>query len=199
MMRDLMGVLRAAHIDHIYGVADEALRPIADAARDASGIGWLELRNDEAAACAAADYAEHTGHLAVCAGSCGVGRVDLIRGLRDAHESGAPVLALALHISLEWEPAGVVREIHPARAFAGCSSYCGVVDDPSQISRLARTAMQHALVRGGVAALLLDPSAVAGSRASPGSGALWRAGGAEIPRRRASVGAEHLGRSWGRI
>jgi pyruvate dehydrogenase (quinone) len=38
-----------------------------------------------------------------------------------------------------------LHEVHPERLFAECSHYCGPVSHPSQISWLARTAMQHAL------------------------------------------------------
>jgi thiamine pyrophosphate-dependent acetolactate synthase large subunit-like protein len=111
-------------------------------------------------------------------GSYGVGRADLISGLRDAHQGGAPVLALAVHVPLEQEPDGVLHELHPARVFSGCSNYCGVVDDPSQASRITRTAMQHALVRGGVAVVLLESFVPAGSDALRPGGADW--GAAEL-------------------
>ena len=162
MIRRLTQVLQTAGIDHIYGVDDDALKPIADATR-AGGISWIELRNEEAAASAAADHAEITGELAVCAAGYGIGQTGLIPGLRDAHRSGAPVLALALRIAPEQGPDRVLREFHPARVFSGCSSYCGVIDDPSQLAPLTRTAMQHALVRGGVAVVLLNPLAVSAS------------------------------------
>jgi pyruvate dehydrogenase (quinone) len=96
MIRGLTQVLQMAGIDHIYGDDDDALKPIAAATRAAGGISWIELGNEEAAACAAADDAEITGELAVCAGGYGIGRTGLIPALRDAHCSGAPVLALAL-------------------------------------------------------------------------------------------------------
>jgi pyruvate dehydrogenase (quinone) len=156
MFSYLTHLLRKAGIDHIYGSSEEALTEIARAVSMTSGMTWIELRTDEAAACAATEEAEATGLLAVCAGSYGAGKADLIRGLEEAHQSGAPVLAVASHAGPEAGRHGQVREIHPERLFAGCSSYCGVVDDPSHMSRLARAAMQHALVRSDVAVLLLD-------------------------------------------
>ena len=73
MIRGLAQVLQMAGIDHIYGVDDDALKPIAEATRAAGGISWIELENEEAAACAAADDAEITGERAVCAGGYGIG------------------------------------------------------------------------------------------------------------------------------
>lgn len=156
MFSYLIHLLRKAGIDHIYGSSEEALTEIARAVSTTSGMTWIELRTDEAAACAATEEAEATGQLAVCAGRYGDGEADLVRGLWEAHQSGAPVLAVALHVAPPARHAAHTHEIHPERLFAACSSYCGIVDDPSHMSRLARTAMQHALVRGDVAVLLLD-------------------------------------------
>jgi pyruvate dehydrogenase (quinone) len=174
MIRALTQVLQIAGIDHIYGVGDDTLKPIAEATRAAGGIAWFELANEEAAACAAADDAEITGALAVCAGGYGIGRTSLIPGLRDAHRGGAPVLALALHIAPEPGRDRVISELHPAHVFSGCSNYCGVIEDPSQVPQLARAAMQHALVRGGVSVLLLDSVAVSASRPRVARGAALR-------------------------
>jgi pyruvate dehydrogenase (quinone) len=161
-MSYLTHLLRKGGIDHVYGTGEDALNDIARAVSTTSGMTWIELRTEEAAACAATDEAEATGQLAVCAGSYGAGKADLIRGLSEAHRSGAPVLAVASCVGLEPWLDGRVHQIHPERLFAGCSSYCGIVDDPSEMSRLARTAMQHALVRGDVAVLLLKPFVPAG-------------------------------------
>jgi pyruvate dehydrogenase (quinone) len=53
------------------------------------------VRREETAAFAAGAEAHLTGHLAVCAGSCGPGKLHLINGLYDAHRSRVPVLAIA--------------------------------------------------------------------------------------------------------
>ena len=66
-------------------------------------------------------------------------------------------LAVASYVSTEDRGGGALHEVHPERLFAECSHYCGLVSHPSQISWLAGIAMQHALARGGVAVLLLDP------------------------------------------
>jgi pyruvate dehydrogenase (quinone) len=156
MINELTGVLRGAGIDHVYGVAGEASGAFAQAVLLTDEITCIQLPTEEAAAFAAAEEAHATGQLAVCAGSNRAGKTDLIHGLRDAHELGAPVLAVASYGDLHETVGGVLHEIHPERLFAECSVYCGVVDEPSQVSRLARSAIQHALVRGGVAVLLLD-------------------------------------------
>jgi pyruvate dehydrogenase (quinone) len=94
-----------------------------DAARRASGIE-VHVRNEEAAAFASAAEAQLTGPLAVCAGGCGPGNTHLIQGLYDAHRTGAPVLAIASHISPEQIGTSFFRGAHPERLFVECSHYC---------------------------------------------------------------------------
>ncbi len=156
-MSDLTEVLRYAGVARVYGVVEDSLTPFVDAVWRTEGMAWVEVRDESAAALAAADEAQATGQLAVCAGSYGAGKPHLIHGLYDAHRTGAPVLAVASYVSTEDRGGGALHEVHPERLFAERSHYCGPVSHPSQISWLARTAMQHALVRGGVAVLLLDP------------------------------------------
>jgi pyruvate dehydrogenase (quinone) len=156
-MSDLTDVLRDAGVERVYCAVEAGVTPIAEAISRDNGITWIEMRNDEAAALAAAYDAQASGRLAVCAGSIGAGKTQLARGLHNAHRSGAPVLAVASHISTAQTGNALVHELRPERLFAECSHYCGVASDPSEMSWLARTAMQHALVRGGVAVLLLDP------------------------------------------
>jgi pyruvate dehydrogenase (quinone) len=156
-MNDLTHVLRTAGITHVYGAVGDS-SGIVQAVSATCDLTWIELPTEEAAAFAASEEAHATGQLAVCAGSYEAGKTDLIQGLWDAHQLGAPVLAIASHVGVD----DAVHHIHPERMFAECSSYCGVVDDTSELSRLVRTAIQHAVVRGDVAVLLLDSFVAAG-------------------------------------
>src|SRR6266516_2296678 len=148
-------VLRQAGVERIYGVVGDSLNPIVDAVRRADGIEWVHVRNEEAGAFAAAAEAQLTGRLAVCAGSCGPGNTHLIQGLYDAHRSGAPVLALASHIPAAQIGTGFFQETHPERLFTECSHYCELVSQASQMPRLGRIAIQHAVGRGGVSVLVM--------------------------------------------
>jgi pyruvate dehydrogenase (quinone) len=151
----LVETLRQAGVKRIYGVIGDSLNPIVDAVRRTEGIDWVLVRNEEAGAFAAAAEAHLTGQLAVCAGSCGPGNTHLIQGLYDAQRSGVPVLALASHIPSPQIGTGFFQETHPERLFVECSHYCELVSQPSQMPRLARVAIQHAIGRGGVAVLVL--------------------------------------------
>jgi pyruvate dehydrogenase (quinone) len=170
----IVQVLRQAGVERVYGVVGDSLNPFVDAIRTTEGIAWVHVRNEEAGAFAAAAEAQLTGRLAVCAGSCGPGNTHLIQGLYDAHRSGAPVLAIASHIPTEQIGTGFFQETHPERLFVDCSGYCEMVSDPSQMPRLARIAIQHAL-GAGVVSVLVVPGDVLDRRAvhPTGRGALF--------------------------
>jgi pyruvate dehydrogenase (quinone) len=149
----LVDVLLQAGVTRVYGVVGDSLNPFVDAIRRTEGIDWIHVRNEEAGAFAAAAEAQLTGRLAVCAGSCGPGNTHLIQGLYDAHRSGVPVLAIASHIPTEQIGTSFFQETHPERLFVECSHYCELVSQASQMPRLARIAIQHAVGRGGVSVL----------------------------------------------
>jgi len=151
----LIQVLRQAGVSRIFGIVGDSLNPLVDAVRRTDGIEWIHVRNEEAAAFAAAAEAQLTGRLAVCAGSCGPGNTHLIQGLYDAHRSGAPVLAIASHIPSEQIGTSFFQETHPERLFVDCSHYCELVSQASQMPRLARIAIQHAVGLGGVSVLVM--------------------------------------------
>ena len=150
----LVHVLRQAGVTRVYGVVGDSLNPFVDAIRRTEGIEWIHVRNEEAGAFAAAAEAHLTGHLAVCAGSCGPGNTHLIQGLYDAHRSGVPVLAIASHIPTEQIGTSFFQETHPERLFVECSHYCELVSQAAQMPRLARVAIQQAIGRGGVSVLV---------------------------------------------
>ena len=176
LAEQLITVLRQAGVERIYGVVGDSLNPVVDAIRRADGIRWVHVRNEEAAAFAAAAEAQTTGKLAVCAGSCGPGNTHLIQGLYDAHRSGAPVLAIASHIPSPQIGTGFFQETHPERLFVECSHFCELLSQPAQMPRLARIGIQTAIAKGGVSVLVL-PGDVAHLKATVPTGTSNFAGG----------------------
>jgi pyruvate dehydrogenase (quinone) len=152
----LLEVLLEAGVHRIYGVVGDSLNPVVDAIRRTDGIEWVHVRNEEAGAFAAAAEAQLTGRLAVCAGSCGPGNTHLVQGLYDAQRTGVPVLALASHIPSVQVGLSFFQETHPDRLFVDCSDYCELISQAEQMPRVARSAVQHALGRGGVAVLAIS-------------------------------------------
>src|SRR4051812_187678 len=163
----LIDVLIEAGVERVYGVVGDSLNPLVDAIRRADGIEWVHVRNEEAGAFAAAAEAQLTGRLAVCAGSCGPGNTHLIQGLYDANRSGAPVLAIASHIPSLQVGLGFFQETHPERLFVECSEYCELVSQAAQMPRVARSAVRHALGRGGVSVVAISGDVLQRDLAEP--------------------------------
>ena len=151
----LVDVLMEAGVQRIYGVSGDSLNGITDSIRTRSGIEWVHVRHEEAAAFAAGAEAHLTGKLAVCAGSCGPGNLHLINGLYDCQRSRVPVLAIAAQIPSAELGSGYFQETHPEQLFAQCSHYCELVSQPEQMPRVLEIGMQTAISRRGVAVIAM--------------------------------------------
>src|SRR6202048_4356503 len=108
----LVDVLAEAGVRQIYGVSGDSLNGITDAIRAKKQIQWISVRHEEVAAFAAGAEAHLTGHLAVCAGSCGPGNTHLINGLYDCHRSRLPVLAIAAQVPSQEMGTNYFQETH---------------------------------------------------------------------------------------
>jgi pyruvate dehydrogenase (quinone) len=126
----IVETLALAGVKRMYGVAGDSLNGITDSIRKRDDIRWVSVRHEETAAFAAGAEAHLTGHLTVCAGSCGPGNLHLINGLYDAHRSRVPVLALAAHIPSREIGSGYFQETHPEHLFRECSHFCEMVSHP---------------------------------------------------------------------
>lgn len=157
---DLVEILVASGVTHVYGLVGDSLNAFSDAIRRRGpsaegGIDWVHVHHEEAAAFAASAEAQLTGRLAVCAGSCGPGNTHLIQGVMDANRSSAPVLVLASHIPSADIGTGFFQETKPELLFGQASHYCETVSQPGQIARLTHVAIQNAVGLGGAAVLVI--------------------------------------------
>ena len=151
----LVETLALAGVKRVYGVAGDSLNGITDSIRKRDDIRWVSMRHEETAAFSAGAEAHLTGHLTVCAGSCGPGNLHLINGLYDAHRSRVPVLAIAAQIPSREIGSGYFQETHPEHLFRECSHFCEMVSHPAQMPRLLEIAVQTALSRRGVSVLVI--------------------------------------------
>jgi len=151
----LVDTLVAAGVKNIYGLAGDSLNGITDSIRTRDNIRWIPVRHEETAAFAAGAEAHLTGHLAVCAGSCGPGNLHLINGLYDCHRSRVPVVAIAAHIPSNEIGSNYFQETRPESLFRECSHYCELISQAEQMPRVLEIAMQTAISRRGVAVVVL--------------------------------------------
>lgn len=152
--KNMVDTLVAGGVKRVYGIPGDSLNGFTDALRG-SGIEWVHVRHEEAAAFAAGAEAALTGEIAVCVGSCGPGNLHLINGLFDAQRSGVPVLAIAAHIPTSEIGSGYFQETHPQELFRECSVYCEYVASPVQMPRVMQTAMRAAIEGKGVAVVVI--------------------------------------------
>jgi len=147
--------LMNAGVERVYGVAGDSLNGLTDTIRKTNGIEWLHVRHEEAAAFAAGAEAHLTGKLAVCAGSCGPGNLHLINGLYDCQRNRVPVLAIAAQIPSYEIGSTYFQETRPELLFKDCSHYCELISQPEQMPRVLAIAMRTAMLRRGVAVVIL--------------------------------------------
>lgn len=163
----LVATLEKQGVKRIFGLVGDSLNPVVDAVRR-SGIEWVHVRNEEAAAFAAGAESLLTGKLAVCAASCGPGNTHLIQGLYDAHRNGARVLAIASHIPSLQIGSQFFQETHPEFLFREASGYCEMINSAAQGERIIHHAIQSTLAGNGVSVAVL-PGDVAKQPAGEGT------------------------------
>jgi pyruvate dehydrogenase (quinone) len=151
----LTATLADAGVKRIWGVTGDSLNAINDSLRRLGTIEWMHVRHEEAGAFAAGAEAAASGHLAVCAGSCGPGHLHLINGLYDCHRSRQPVLAIVSHIPSSEIGLSYFQETHPTELFRECSHFCEMVTNPAQMPELLHRAVRTALGMRGVAVLVV--------------------------------------------
>src|ERR1700676_129989 len=151
----LAETLANAGIARVWGVTGDSLNGLNDSLRRLGKIDWMHVRHEEVAAFAAGAEAAATGNLAVCAGSCGPGNLHLINGLFDCHRSHVPVLAIAAQIPSSEIGLAYFQETHPQELFRECSHFVELVSNPAQMPELLHRAMRSAIVRRGVAVIVI--------------------------------------------
>src|SRR6202451_2582308 len=152
----IVEALEAANVRVIFGLVGDSLNGITESMRVRGKIQWVPVRHEEVAAFAAGAQAALTGNLAVCAGSCGPGKLHLINGLFDCHRNRVPVVAIAAHIPSTEIGSGYFQETHPQTLFKECSHYVELISDPAQVPLIDVTAIREAVAKQGVAAIVIS-------------------------------------------
>src|SRR6201992_3551473 len=150
----IVETLQAAGVKRCYGIVGDTLNRIAHAI-DQSEIDWVHMRHEEVGAFAAGAEAQLTGTLRAWGGRCGPGRLHFINGLYEANRNRAPVILIATQIVRPDIGFESVQEIDFDEVFKGCSVFCEMILTPEQARRKAVAACQAALMKRGVAVLVV--------------------------------------------
>lgn len=189
----LVDTMTAWGVRAVFGMVGHSNLGFADAMRVAEDEGRLRfvgIRHEGAAAFAASAYGKLTGELSACFGIAGPGSTNLLTGLYDAKVDRAPVLAISGQVPSRTHGRGAFQDLDLDRAFADVAEWSQTVQAGSDHAELMSLACKHALVRRGVAHLVLPdevqvlPSTAAGGsptgrvgdeRVAPPAGALGAA------------------------
>ncbi len=144
-------------LTHVFGMVGHSNLGFADAMRKAEERGdltYIGIRHEGAAAFAATAFGKLTGRVAGCFGIAGPGSTNLLTGLYDAKEDGAPVLALSGQVPSSVKGRGAFQDTDLEAAFAGVAKFSESMHAGSNHAELATLAMKTALIERGVSHLI---------------------------------------------
>ncbi len=151
----LLEVLHAHGVEHLFGIAGDAINDVMDAVRRQDAIRYVPVRHEEAGAFAASAQAKLTGRLAACMGTAGPGAVHLLNGLYDAKLDHAPVIAITGQVATEFIGTQHHQEVALDRLFADVAVYSQTVMTPDQVPDVFLEACHAAIAHRGVAHIAL--------------------------------------------
>jgi pyruvate oxidase len=138
-------------ITEFFGVPGTSSLGIIDAIRKNPAARFTLFRHEENAAMAASAYNKFTGRIAVCVTIAGPGATNLATGLYDAKEDHASVLSLNGQVEMQYAGPGGFQEIDQDAFFRPVTVYNNTIYDRKMALRILMLALQHAIVRSGVA------------------------------------------------
>ncbi|MDE1150409.1 MAG: thiamine pyrophosphate-binding protein [Azospirillaceae bacterium] len=150
----MVETLRAAGARRCYGVPGDTLNYFTDALRR-SDLRWVHVRHEEAGAMAAGADALLTGELALCAGSCGPGSLHFINGVWESNRNRAPVVLIASQVTRDELGFDFPQEVDFKAVYSAGTVFCQEIRTPAQARRMTAMAAQAALVKKGVAVLIV--------------------------------------------
>lgn len=151
----MVDTLLQAGARRCYGIVGDTINHFTDAIRK-SELQWVHVRHEEAGALAAGGEAYMTGELAVCAGTTGPGSLHFVNGIFESHRNGAPVVLIASNIDRAQVGLQFPQEVDQRKIYEQYSVFCEAISHPSQARRLTVLAAQAALMKQGVAVLIVN-------------------------------------------
>jgi thiamine pyrophosphate-dependent acetolactate synthase large subunit-like protein/nitrite reductase/ring-hydroxylating ferredoxin subunit len=169
-------------VDTVFGMVGHSNLGVADAMRRQEELGKLRyfgIRHEGAAAFAASGYAKLTGRPAACFAIAGPGATNLLTGMWDAKVDRVPMLAMAGQVDTQVLGPGAFQEIDVQSAYQAVTVWQQVVLGAKNAGNLMALALKHAIIEGGVAALIFpnevqEQPALKGERRFPRAGRVSR-------------------------
>ena len=138
-------------ITEYFGVPGTSSLGIIDAIRKHERANFTLFRHEENAAMAASAYNKLTGKVAACVTIAGPGATNLATGLYDAKEDRASVLSINGQVEMQYAGPGGFQEIDQDAFFRPVTVFNNTIYDKKMTVKILTMAVQHAIVRSGVA------------------------------------------------
>jgi pyruvate dehydrogenase (quinone) len=141
----LLHILKQEGVQHIFGVAGDALNPLISAIAKQDTIKWIRVKHEENGAYAAFAQGELGNNLGVCASTVGPGALHLINGLYNAKKERSPVLAITGQVPVAVQGTNFHQEVNLEKVFADVCGYQAIIRSPEQAPKIILKAIRTAV------------------------------------------------------
>jgi len=160
----LLNILANEGVQHIFGVAGDALNPFVSAIAKQDKIKWIRVKHEENASFAAFAQGELNGNLGVCASTVGPGALHLINGLYNAKKERSPVLAITGQIPIKLMGTNYFQEVDLKKIFDDVCDFQAIIRSPEEAARVILKALRIAINNKSVCRIEL-PADIAAMKA----------------------------------
>lgn len=156
----LLHILQSEGVQHIFGVAGDALNPFIDAIAKQDQVKWIGVNHEGNASFAAYAQGELGTNFGVCASTVGPGALHLINGLYNARKERSPVIAITGQVPIEHLGTNYHQEADLKKIFDDICEYQAVIRSPEEAPRVILRAIRIAVNKNCVCRIEL-PSDIA--------------------------------------
>ena len=146
----LLNILANEGVQHIFGVAGDALNPLVSAIGKRDDINWVRVNHEETGAYAAFAQGELTSNFGVCASTVGPGALHLVNGLYNARKERSPVVAITGQIPVEHIGTNYHQEVDLKKVFDDICTYQAIIRSPEEAPRVILRAIRIAVNESAV-------------------------------------------------
>lgn len=139
----LVKCLEKEGVEYIFGIPGEENLALMEAIRR-STIRFITVRHEQGAAFMADVYGRLTGKAGVCVSTLGPGATNLVTGVADANEDGAPLVAITGQVSTERMHLTSHQYLDLCKMFAPITKRTKQIVRPDTVSEIVRIAFKYA-------------------------------------------------------
>lgn len=139
----LVKCLEQEDVEYIFGIPGEENLDVMNALYD-SPIKFITTRHEQGAAFMADVYGRLTGKAGVCLSTLGPGATNLVTGVADAHEDGAPLVAITGQVGTERMHITSHQSLDLCKLFEPITKRSKQIMRPDTVSEIVRIAFKYA-------------------------------------------------------